>query len=96
MCVLSVVEPCRTFSLVWNGRSPYVQSARRRCLHFYYYFLDKDLGLIHVKLQSGRVQRFADCIHSLSRMEGYSTERFGCKKGNNNLPPAGEDRGPRS
>jgi hypothetical protein len=52
VCVLSVVEPCRTFSLVWNGRSPYVQSARRKCLHFYYYFLDKDLGLIHVKLQS--------------------------------------------
>jgi hypothetical protein len=52
VCVLSVVEPCRTFSLVWNGRSPYVQSARRKCLHFYYYFLDQDLGLIHVKLQS--------------------------------------------
>ena len=40
VCVLSVVEPCRTFSLVWNGRSPYVQSARRKCLHFYYYFQD--------------------------------------------------------
>jgi hypothetical protein len=52
VCVLSVLEPCRTFSLVWNGRSPYVQSARRKCLHFYYYFLDRDLGLIHVKLQS--------------------------------------------
>ena len=52
MCVLSVVESCRTFSLVWNGRSPYVQSARRKCLHFYYYFLDRDLGLIHVKLRS--------------------------------------------
>jgi len=52
VCVLSVVEPCRTFSLVWNGRSPYVQSTRRKCLHFYYYFLDRDLGLIHVKLQS--------------------------------------------
>ena len=25
VCVLSVLEPCRTFSLVWNGRSPYVQ-----------------------------------------------------------------------
>ena len=44
VCVLSVLEPCRTFSLVWNGRSPYVQSARRKCLHFYYYFLDRDLG----------------------------------------------------
>jgi hypothetical protein len=52
VCVLSVVEPCRTFSLVWNGRSPYVQSTKRKCLHLYYYFLDRDLGLIHVKLQT--------------------------------------------
>jgi hypothetical protein len=52
VCVLSVVEPCRTFSLVWNGRAPYVQSAQRKCLHLYYYFMDGDLGLIHVKLQT--------------------------------------------
>ena len=29
-----------------------MQSTRRKCLHFYQYFLDRDLGLIHVKLQS--------------------------------------------
>jgi len=52
VCVLSVVEPCRTFSLVWNGKSPYVQSAKRKCLQLYYYFMDRDLGLIHVKLQT--------------------------------------------
>ena len=52
VCVLSVVEPCQTFSLVWNGTSPYVQSAKRKCLQLYYYFMDHDLGLIHVKLQT--------------------------------------------
>jgi len=52
VCVLSVVEPCRTFSQVSERSLPCVQSARRKCLHFYYYFLDRDLGLIHVKLQS--------------------------------------------
>ena len=52
VCVLSVVEPCRTSSLVWNGRSPYVQSSQRKCLQLYYYFMDRDLGLIHVKLQT--------------------------------------------
>jgi hypothetical protein len=52
VCVFSILEPCRTFSLAWNGRSPYVQSAHRKCLHLYYYFLDRDMGLIHVKLQT--------------------------------------------
>jgi len=64
VCVLSVLEPCRTFSLVWNGHSPYVQSTRRQCLHFYYYFLDRDLGLIHVKLQGW----FVRCPYSHSPM----------------------------
>lgn len=44
VCVLSVLEPCRTFSLVWNGHSPYVQSTKRKCLHFYYYFVDPRPG----------------------------------------------------
>ena len=35
VCVLSVLEPCRTFSLAWNGRSPRIASARRKCLHLY-------------------------------------------------------------
>jgi hypothetical protein len=33
VCVLSVVEPCRTFSLAWNGRSPWIRDAKRMCLH---------------------------------------------------------------
>jgi hypothetical protein len=52
VCVLSVVEPCRTFSLAWNGRSPQIRDAKRKCLQLYYYFMDRDLGLIHVKVQT--------------------------------------------
>jgi hypothetical protein len=52
VCVLSVVEPCRTFSLAWNGRSPQIRDAKRKCLQLYYYFMDGDLGLIHVKVQT--------------------------------------------
>jgi hypothetical protein len=29
-----------------------VQPAWRKCLHLYFYFLDRQLGLIHVKLQT--------------------------------------------
>jgi len=52
VCVLSVVEPCRTFSLAWNGRSPRIRDAKRKCLHLYYYFIDPELGLIHAKVQT--------------------------------------------
>jgi len=35
-----------------NGRSPQIRDAKRKCLHLYYYFVDRDLGLIHVKVQT--------------------------------------------
>jgi len=37
----------------WCGKEahPFVQPAWRKCLHLYFYFLDRQLGLIHVKLQ---------------------------------------------
>jgi hypothetical protein len=53
VCVFSTVEPCRTFRF---GRKPdgkpVAQSTRRQCLFIYYYFLDPDFGLIHVKIQT--------------------------------------------
>jgi hypothetical protein len=52
VCVFSVLEPRRTFSLVWKNTSPSVRPARRKCLQLYSYFLDRHLGLIHVKLQT--------------------------------------------
>ena len=50
--MFSVVEPCRTFSLVWKEHHALVRPAKRKCLQFYYYFMDRQLGLIHVKVQS--------------------------------------------
>ena len=47
-----MLELSRTFSLVWKERASFVQSTRRKCLQLYYYFRDRELGLIHVKLQS--------------------------------------------
>jgi hypothetical protein len=31
---------------------PCVQSAKRKCLYLYYYFMDRDLGLLHVRVQT--------------------------------------------
>src|SRR5216684_3119051 len=52
ICVFSLLEVSRTFSVVWKERGSFVQSARRKCLQLYYYFMDRELGLIHVKLQT--------------------------------------------
>jgi hypothetical protein len=52
VCVFSVLEPCRTFALVWKETPPFVRPAQRKCLQLYCYFLDRQLGLIHVKLQT--------------------------------------------
>ena len=52
VCVFSVVEPCRTFSLVWKEGRPFIHPAKRKCLFLYYYFIDRNLGLIHFKLQT--------------------------------------------
>lgn len=52
VCVFSILEPCRTFSFRFQTGRPFVQSASRKCLHFYYDFMDRDFGLMHVRIQS--------------------------------------------
>jgi hypothetical protein len=52
VCVLRAVEPCRSFKMVPGKGRPRLVSARRKCLFFYFYFLDRELGLLHVRIQS--------------------------------------------
>ncbi len=52
VCVLATVEPCRTFKIIRGKRRPRLVSARRKCLFLYYYFLEPDFGLIHVRIQT--------------------------------------------
>ena len=54
VAVLATVEPCRSFGVRGNHASHRLEVVRqpRKCLFFYFYFLDPRLGLIHVRLQS--------------------------------------------
>ena len=45
VCIFSILEPCRTFSFRFHKGGPFVRSARRKCLHLYFYFMDRDFGL---------------------------------------------------
>ena len=52
VCVFAQVEPCKTFSFRFQQGHPFVNCANRKCLHLYYYFMDRDFGLIHVMVQT--------------------------------------------
>lgn len=54
ICVFSTLEPCSTFTVRGNRQTQKLEVVRRRskCLHFYFYYLDAELGFMHIRLQS--------------------------------------------
>lgn len=54
ICVFAVVEPCRAFTVRGNRATQRREVVRenRKCLHFYFYYLDREFGFMHVRLQS--------------------------------------------
>ena len=53
VCVLAAVEPCSSFDIFKNKQTKRLEVVRRRrkCLHYYWYYLHPDLGFCHVRLQ---------------------------------------------
>jgi len=52
--LLTCVEPCMTYSI---RRDPVqkklvLEPALRKCLHIYHYFMDRDFGLMHARIQT--------------------------------------------
>lgn len=54
VCVLSVVEPCNAMSVQFNSRNKKLEmkNSFRKCLHYYLYYMDRDFGLMHIRLQT--------------------------------------------
>jgi hypothetical protein len=54
ICIFSTLEMCRTFSVRGNHQTHKLEVVRekRKCLHFYFYYLDTEFGFMHVRLQS--------------------------------------------
>jgi hypothetical protein len=50
--VFSCLETCRTFRVAYGHGRPFLRGDYRRCLVLYYYFLDPEFGLIHLKVQT--------------------------------------------
>lgn len=52
VCILSAQERCQNYVYRYDkltGRS-YLQSKAGKCTHYYYYFIDKDLGLCYLRI----------------------------------------------
>ena len=54
ICVLSVVEPCTSVDIFKNKETfkLELQLRDRKCTHLYFYYLDKEFGFMHVRLQT--------------------------------------------
>jgi len=49
ICVFSTVEPAMCFALAGAGA---IRPRLRKCLHLYFYVIDRELGFIHIRLQT--------------------------------------------
>jgi hypothetical protein len=54
ICVLSCVEPCRSFGVRKDRPTKrlVLTAQERKCLHLYFYYLDREFGLMHLRLQT--------------------------------------------
>jgi hypothetical protein len=52
IAVFSCLETCRTFRVAYGQGRPRLKADYRRCLVLYYYLIDPQFGLIHLKLQT--------------------------------------------
>ena len=55
VCILSCVEPCKSFKvarLSAKKKHSGMKCVDRKCLHLYFYFLDREFGLMHIRLQT--------------------------------------------
>jgi hypothetical protein len=54
ICVLGCVEPCQSFSIRRDAETKTLKlvPAKRKCLHYYFSYLDREFGLMHVRLES--------------------------------------------
>jgi len=50
VCILTAVEACSSFKVVPGVGRPRLVPARRKCLCLYFYFLDREFGLLHIRI----------------------------------------------
>jgi hypothetical protein len=70
ICIFSTLELCPTFKVIPGEGRPHLQRAKRKCLCLYFYYLDAEFGLMHIRLQTWfplTVQVYVNGHHWLAR-----------------------------
>src|SRR6516164_7932178 len=54
ICVLRCVEPCHSYEINRNANTKQIDLVLvpRKCLHLYFYYMDREFGLMHIRLQT--------------------------------------------
>src|SRR5207237_3469107 len=54
ICVIGCVEICQSFGIRKDGEKKRIKliSEYRQCLHYYFYYMDREFGFMHVRLHS--------------------------------------------
>jgi DNA-binding PadR family transcriptional regulator len=65
VCVFSCVEPCQSYTVQRDRQSKHIRvvPALRKCLHLYFYFVDREFGLMHVRLQTWLPFQIQVCVN---------------------------------
>jgi hypothetical protein len=68
ICVFSAVEPCQTFDIYRDREAKQLRLVPRprKCRFFYFYFIDREFGLMHVRLQSWLPFTIQVCLNGRS------------------------------
>ena len=72
VCIFSAMEPCSTYK-PWHNKQTgktYLIPDDGKCLHYYFYFVDEDLGLCHVRVPTWLPCRLQVCFNGHNWLAG--------------------------
>lgn len=78
VCIFSAMEPCSTYK-PWHNKQTgktYLVPDDGKCLHYYFYFLDEELGLCHVRVPTWLPCRLQICCNGHNWLAGQ-LRKFG-------------------
>ena len=78
VCVFAAVEPCHTITVCGNRQTKKLElvSRWRKCKHLYFYFVDREFGLMHIRLQTWLPFTIQVCVNG-RRWLGNKLQRAG-------------------
>jgi hypothetical protein len=70
VAIFSTVELCWSFEVVLNSERGFLElrAGKRKCLHYYHYYLDPDFGLVHARVQTWLPFTMHVCVNGRERL----------------------------